>query len=127
MLKPRPPIWVRGRRMLHIQFGNVKEGRYSELQAWIKKNEGALAKSAPAGWTYRGTFGTVLGFGKYDAAQIWEINRYGDFDTSREHDNPAWNRLNEEFVDFFLPGSNEATLLREVGDIRVVEPKKSKK
>lgn len=105
----------------------MKEGRYSELQAWVKKNEGALVKHAPSGWTYRGTFGTVLGFGKYDVAQIWELSRYGDFDTSREHDDPTWNRLNEEFVDFFMPGSGEATLLREIGDVKVVEPKKSKK
>ncbi len=113
--------------MLHIQFGNVKEGRYSELQAWIKKNEGALGKHAPAGWVYRGTFGTVLGFGRYDTAQIWEVGRYGDFDTSREHADPTWDQLNAELLDFFLPGSPEATLLREIGDVKIVEPKKPKK
>ncbi len=113
--------------MQHIQFGNVKEGRYADLQEWVKKNERDLAKHAPVGWTYRGTFGTVLGFGKYDVAQIWELSKYGDFDTSREHKDPTWDRLNAELIDFFLPGSGEATLLRELGDVKIIEPKKPTK
>ena len=113
--------------MLWIQFGNVKEGRQKELQAWVKKNEGLLEKHAPPGWLYRGTFGTVLGFGRYDMAQIWECKKYGDFDTFREYDEGTWNRLNEEVVEFFLPGFGEAILLREIGDVKITEPKKPKK
>ncbi len=113
--------------MLHIQFGNVKEGRYAELQTWLKKNEGDLVKHAPEGMKYRGTFGSVLGFGKFDIAQMWEMSKYGDFDRYREHDDPTWNRLNEELMDFFLPGMGEAILLRDLSDVKVVEPKKPKK
>jgi hypothetical protein len=126
-LKASLKMGVRGNRVLHIQFGNVKEGKFAELQAWLKKNEAALAKHAPAGMSYRGTYGSVLGFGKYDIAQMWEMSKYGDFDRFRDHDDPTWNRLNEEFVDFFLPGMGEATLLRELSDVKIVEPKRPTK
>jgi len=113
--------------MLWIQFGNVKEGRMKEFQEWTKKNEGLFEKHAPKGWNYRGTFGTVLGFGRHDTALLMECGKYGDFDALREHNDPTWNRLNEEAVDFFLPGSGEAILLREMGDVKIMEPKKPKK
>src|SRR6266581_4655464 len=50
--------------MLYLQSGNVKEGRQKEYQAWVKENEGAIEKHAPKGWLYRGTYGTVFGFGR---------------------------------------------------------------
>jgi len=113
--------------MLWIQFGNVKEGRMKEFQAWTKKNEGLLEKHAPAGWSYRGTFGTVLGFGRYDCGMMMECTNYGDFDRLRNHNDETWIRLNEEAADFFLPGQSEAILLREIGDVKISEPRKPKK
>ena len=113
--------------MLWIQFGNVKEGRAKEFQEWSKKNEGLLEKHAPPGWAYRGNYGTVLGFGKYDTAMMLECRKYADFDALREHKDETWNRLVEEAQDFFLPGQSEAMLLREIGDVRIVEPTKKKK
>jgi len=45
---PHTPIRVPGGAvMLWIQFGNIKEGRYKDFQAWTKKNEGLLEKHAP--------------------------------------------------------------------------------
>jgi hypothetical protein len=113
--------------MLWITFGNIKEGRVKEFQAWTKKNEGLLSKHAPPGFAYRGTFGTVLGFGRYDAAQIMECDKYGDFDALRNHGDETWNRLQAEALEFFLPGQGEAVLMREIGDVKVTEPKKAKK
>ena len=113
--------------MLWIQFGNVKEGRQKEFQAWTKKNEGLMEKHAPPGWSYRGTFGTVLGFGRYDVGMMMECTNYGDFDKLRNHNDETWNRLNEEAGDFFLPGQSEAILLREIGDVKILEPRKPKK
>lgn len=110
--------------MLYLYSWNVKEGRQRELQAWTKKNEGLLEKHAPPGWIYRGTFGAVLGFGRRDTTQIWELRSYADFDAWRDHQEPTWNKLTEDFVDFFLPGSDEAILLREIGDVKITEPKK---
>ncbi len=97
-----------------------------DFQAWTKKNEDLFAKHAPRGFTYRGTFGTVLGFGRYDTAMIMECSKYGDFDSFREHKDETWSRLSEESTEFVLPGQGEAILLREIGDVKVVEPKKTK-
>jgi len=110
--------------MLWMQSFNLKEGRVKEFQAWIKKNEGLVQKHAPPGWKYRGTYAYVLGFGRYEAAQMWECDRYGDFDALREHDDETWIRLNEEAMDFGAPEPGEAVLLREIGDTRIIEPEK---
>jgi len=113
--------------MLYLQSGNIKEGRQKDYQAWVKKNEGTMGKHAPKGWIYRGTFGTVFGFGRFDTTTIWEIGKYGDLDASREHNDETFVRLVEEQSDFFIPGAGEATLIRELGDVRIIEPKKPKK
>ncbi|HEX9340453.1 MAG TPA: hypothetical protein VF992_04700 [Thermoplasmata archaeon] len=85
-----------------------------------------FAKHAPPGLAYRGTFGTVLGFGRYDTALIMECIKYGDFDAFREHKDETWDRLAQESTEFVLPGQGEAMLLREIGDVKVVEPKRTK-
>jgi len=71
--------------MLYMTSFSTKDGRLREFQDWVKKNEDVIKKSAPRGWTYRGTYGYVLGFGRFAGAQMWECNRYGDFDAWREH------------------------------------------
>ena len=113
--------------MLWIQFGNLKEGRMKDSQEWTKKNEGLFEKHAPPGWAYRGTFGTVLGFGTCDTAPIMECGKYGDFDKLREHKDETWDRLGAEANEFLLPGQGQAILLREIGDVKVMEPLKKKK
>ena len=113
--------------MLYIQNFNVKEGRAVEMQTWVKKNEDAIAKSAPKGWKYRGTYSYVLGFGNYAGMVMWECGRYGDFDTWREHDDPGWVRLNMEFIEFLTEEVTPAVLCREIGDTRMFEPKKKTK
>src|SRR2546427_100309 len=82
--------------MLYMTSFNAKEGRARELQEWVNKNEDVIKKSAPRGWTYRGTYGYVLGFGRFGGAQLWECSKYGDFDTWREHNDPAWTRIGEQ-------------------------------
>jgi len=68
--------------MLYMTSFSTKDGRLREFQDWVKKNEDVIKKSAPRGWTYRGTYGYVLGFGRFAGAQMWECNRYGDFDAN---------------------------------------------
>ncbi|MDH4122693.1 MAG: hypothetical protein OEV21_01200 [Thermoplasmata archaeon] len=113
--------------MLYLISSNVKEGRISEYFAWVKKNKKGIQDHAPSGWKYLGTYGSVLGFGRYDVTDIWEINKYGDFDTWRNWKDKVGFQLLTEQQDFFLPGTGEATLLREASDIRVAEPKKPKR
>src|SRR5438309_5944955 len=71
--------------------------------------------------------GYVLGFGRFAGAQMWECNRYGDFDAWREHNDPAWVRIAEEFQEFMTEDVGESVLLREMSDVRVFETKKPKK
>jgi hypothetical protein len=113
--------------MLYIQNFNLKEGRAIEFQTWMKKHEAELQKASPPGWKYRGTHAYVLGFGRYGGMVMWECSRYADFDSWREYNEPTWNRLNEEIQDFFTEDNPEAVLLREIGDTRILEPKKPKK
>lgn len=110
--------------MLYMWNANVKEGRTKDLQAWTKANEELFQKHAPRGWTYRGTYAYVLGFGRYHIAGFWECKDYGDIDTWRSHDDPEWIRLIEEGSKFFTNEAAEAWLLRELGDTRIVEPPK---
>lgn len=108
--------------MLYINSGNVKEGRMRRLQDWLAKNEGMFQKHAPPGWTYKGTYAYVLGFGRFQVASLWECRTYGDFDALREHDDAEWMSLNEQMSDFFTPEPGESVLLREMGDTKILEP-----
>jgi hypothetical protein len=113
--------------MLYMTSGNLKEGMFGEYQAWLKKNAKQVQQHAPKGWKYKGTYGSVLGFGKYDVTDIWEIRNYGDFDKLRNHTDSVFNRLTAESLDFFTPGSGRAELLREMSDVVFVEPKKKRR
>ena len=113
--------------MLYLMSSNLKEGRIGEYIAWVKKNKKSIQDHAPPGWKYRGSYMSVLGFGRYDVTDIWEMKTYGDFDTFRNWDDKVYLRLQAEQMDFLLPGHGGATLLREVSDVVFVEPKKPKK
>ena len=113
--------------MLYLMSGNLKEGRTGDYIAWVKKNKKSIQDHAPPGWKYRGTYISVLGFGRYDVTEMWEMKKYGDFDTFRNWKDKAYLQLQAEGRSFYLAGAGEATLLREVGDVVFVEPKKPKK
>ena len=110
--------------MLYMTSFNLKEGRVREFQAWVKRNEDLFQKYAPTGWTYRGTYGYVLGFGRFGAATMWECEKYADFDNWRAHDDATWNRLFEEVQDLATNEIGESVLLREIGDVKVLERSK---
>ena len=107
--------------MLYMQSFNVRQGKQKEFQAWVGKNEDLFRKLAPEGWKYRGTYSYVWGFGRFGAAMMWEINKYGDLDTARAHNDPNYNRLWESMDDFTSEQPGESVLLREIGDTRIIE------
>lgn len=108
--------------MLYITGGDLKEGRAGEFKEWVQENEEALAESAPDGWTYRGSYFAVHNMGPFDAGVMWEIEKYGDLDTAREHDDETQENLIREAQDFLMSGSGETIILREAGDTHIVEP-----
>jgi hypothetical protein len=126
---PRARFSVAVIPVLYLTNFNVKEGKMLDMQAWMKKNEGAIQKSAPKGWTYRGTYAYVLGFGRSHGATLWECANYADFDAWRNHKDATWMRLWEEMQDFLSndPGSGQSYLMREIGDTRILEPRKPEK
>ncbi len=110
--------------MLWISNFNVKEHKMKELQKFIKENEKTFAEHAPKGWKYMGKYFYVLGFGPYHAAIIWEISDYADFDTFRDHDDPIYWKLVEQFMEFTTSEPTPSWLLRKAGDTKITEPKK---
>src|SRR5207247_10672456 len=104
--------------MLYMTSFSTKEGRLREFQDWVKKNEDVIKKSAPRGWTYRGTYGYFLGFGRFAGAQMWECYRCGDFDGSRAQSDPAWVRIAEGCQDFMTESLGEFVLLRDISCFR---------
>jgi hypothetical protein len=113
--------------MLYLMSYNLKDGRDCEYVAWVKKNKKSIQDHAPPGWKYRGTYGTVLGFGRFGFTDIWEMMTYGDFDTLRNWEDKIFIRLSAEQMDFFLPGPVESTLLGDVSDVVFLEHKKPKR
>jgi hypothetical protein len=110
--------------MLRIYNFNIKEGKMKEFQQFIKKNEATKAAHAPKGWKYMGTYCYVLGFGPYHGAVLWEITDYADLDTLREHDDPIFWTLMEQWLDFTTNEATPGWLLREVGDTQITEAEK---
>lgn len=111
-----------GGSMLWLQSGNLRQGQAGKFADWIQKNEDLLKKHAPPGWTYRGDYFYVLGFGRYSVATMWECNSYSDYDALREHDDETWLSLAKEQQKFFTEDIGESVLLREVGDTKILEP-----
>jgi len=109
--------------MLRIMNYNIKENKTKEFQEFIKKNQKTKAAHAPKGWKYLGTYFYVLGFGPYHAMVMWEISDYVDFDALRDHADPVFWGLMEEFFSFTSNDPTPGWLLRKVGDTRITESK----
>ncbi len=110
--------------MLYIFNYNIKEGKMTEFQKFVKKNEKILSKHAPKGWKFLGTHFYVLNFGPYHAADLWEISNYADFDALRNYEDPTWLKLWQQAMEFTTTEPTPAWLLREAGDTKITEPKK---
>ena len=110
--------------MLRISNYNVKENRMNDFQKFVKENQETIAKHAPKGWKYLGTYCYVLGFGPYHVAVFWEITDYSDLDTLRNHEDPLFWDLIEKKFSFLMPEPTPGWLLRKVGDTRITESKK---
>jgi len=113
--------------MLYLTGANLKEGVLAEYVAWMKKNKKQIKEHAPPGWTYRGTYMSVLGFGRYHVYEMWELKKYGDFDVARNWKDKVSDRLAAEGASFFIQNEGEAMLLRDFDDVVFIEPKKPKK
>jgi hypothetical protein len=110
-------------KILRIYNFNIKEGKIKEFQQFIKDNEATKAAHAPPGWKYIGTYFYVLGFGPYHGMTIWEITDYADLDALRDHEDPVYWTLIEQYLDLLTTEATPGWLLREVGDTQITEKK----
>lgn len=112
--------------LLYIANYNLAKGQGKAFQQFIRENQTTIAENAPKGWTYRGTYFYVSGFGPYTCADIWEITDYGDLDAFRDHDDPVWLELSQRGFEYGTAEPTQAWLLRAAGDTKITEPELSK-
>jgi hypothetical protein len=108
--------------MLYISNFKVKEGKFSEFQAWIKKNEKTFTELAEkAGWKYLGTFFYALGTGgEAHGCFLHEFSKYGDIDKSRGLFGDAKDeKLSRELMALLTSDSIPDRILRPIGEARV--------
>lgn len=106
--------------MQYINRYEVAPNKAAEFRDWLQKNRQLIADHAPDGWSYVGTYFTVLGFGSYSTETRWEIGEYGDLGTGFGDD--EFQRLFREwfeFIDTSRPG--ETYLMKTADDVAIME------
>jgi hypothetical protein len=111
--------------MLLLWSFNLEKGREMEYKNFIAENLEKYRKHTVPGWTLKGVYGSTFNIGRHDVTWIWEFSKFGDMDVVRDHIDPVLDDLSMEEADFFVPGSSEVTILREVGEWSVLPPKKT--
>jgi hypothetical protein len=113
------------------EFGyTVKVGQDVAHQAWVTKNEKALAKAMPAGTRYIGTFAVVFGSEKQAGSYrvLFELDSYAALDklaALNKDPKSAYGKLVREsskFGDYDLAAPWSLCLLKDVVDLTVVDP-----
>jgi len=112
---------------LLIVSGNLEKGRDLEYKNFIAKNLETFRKRAPPGCKLKGVYGTTFNLGRYDVTWIWEFGKFADLDVARNHSDPVTDRLYADEADFYVPGSINSTVLRDVREWSVLPPRKAKK
>ena len=112
---------IEGRRyaMQYINRYYLKPLKGTEFREWLLENEPLIAENAPAGWTYLGTWFTVMGFGKYDCETRYEIDDYGTLGAG--FGNETYQRLMLEWMEFIdLTQAGETYLMKSSTDISIM-------
>ena len=98
----------------------IKPGQSGAFVEWTKQQEASPPK-APDGWTYKGTYFVVQGFGDFDAEARWELDDYGALGNAGGSD--EWEQANREFFETFyddrFPGTQ--ALMKSADDVYVPE------
>ena len=113
--------------MLLLWSANLEKGRDLEFKKFVMKNLATYKKRVPPGCTLRGCYGATFNLGPNDVTWIWEFSKFKDLDSAREFSDPVIDKLSIEEFDFYVPGSANSVILRDVGEWSVLPPKKQKK
>ena len=105
--------------MQKINRYHVKPLRGTEYRQWLLENEPLVAENTPKGWTYLGTWFTVLGFGKYGCETRYEIDDYDALGAG--FGNETYQKLILEWVEFIdLTKEGETYLMKSATDVSVM-------
>jgi hypothetical protein len=106
--------------MQYIARYDIAQGRAEEYRDWLAANEDAMREHQPDGWSYLGTWFTVLGFGSYQAESRWEVDEYAALGSG--FGNATLQELTRDsfqFFDFGRPG--EVYLMKSATDVAIME------
>jgi hypothetical protein len=91
----------------------VTKGRQNEFMEWIRANEDRLREHSRPGWSYLGTWVTVVGFGDYSGESRWSLESYASL--GEGWGDEIAQQLTSEFLNMVDNVHREANLLRSVG------------
>ncbi len=106
--------------MQYVVRYDIVQGKAEQYRDWLLANEDAIRDHQPDGWSYLGTWFTVLGFGSYQAESRWEVDDYAGLGAGFGDD--ALQELTREsfrFFDFGRPG--ETYLMKDATDVAIME------
>ena len=84
--------------MEYVLRYDAQPNKSTEFRQWLRDNESAIREHQPDGWTYKGTYFTVRGFGAYSNETRWELEDYAALGTGFGDDHMV--RLTQEWFDF---------------------------
>jgi hypothetical protein len=98
---------------------DVKPNRNAEFREWLGANDSVMREHSPEGWTYRGTYFTVRGFGEYSNETRWEIADYAALGSGF---GDAENiRITQEWLDFVDQARQfQATLYKDATEVDIL-------
>jgi len=106
--------------MQYIVRYDVVPGKAEAYRDWLVENEDEMREHQPAGWTYLGTWFTVLGFGSYQAESRWEVDDYAGLGAGFGDERlQELTRDSFEFIDFGRPG--ETYLMKSATDVAIMD------
>jgi hypothetical protein len=106
--------------MQYVTRYHLKPLKVAEYRQWLLDNESLLAEHAPEGWTYLGTWFTVMGFGKFECESRWEVDDYGALGSGWGDE--TYQRLMREWMEFYDQSrDDENYLMKSTTEVNVFE------
>ena len=106
--------------MQYIIRYDITPGKAGDYRDWLLANEEAMREHQPEGWSYLGTWFTVLGFGSYQAESRWEVDDYAGLGAG--FGDETLQELTIQTIDFIDAGRPPETyLMKGTSDVAVME------
>ena len=111
-----------------FEYGfDVKKGKSKQFQEWMRANEERLAKGAPAGWEYIGTYAAVISTEKEagEFRQLWRMESYGAQDAFAAAMSEggefaqAMDEMSTEFIDDERGAPFSQSIMKSVTDLSI--------